>query len=124
MAKRLPLTIDGQDFSAHINRYSYGVEYIPRDGGRGGMMQDGSMTTDILAWKAVYTMGLNDLTGDRLASMQAACAKSYVEATVYDPLTNASRTATFIPTLSGSSAKLFAGDVVWFGGGVLTLTEK
>lgn len=124
MKNRLNLVIDGQDFSDFINRYNYGVEYVARDGGRGGMMQDGSMTVDILAWKAVYTLGCNDATGERLAKLQAACLKSYVTATVYDPATGADRTATFIPNLSPATTKLFSGNVVWFGGMVLTLTEK
>lgn len=124
MGNRLNLVIDGQDFSDFINRYNYGVEYVARDGGRGGMMQDGSMTVDILAWKAVYTLGCNDVTGPRLAALQTACAKSYVDATVYDPMTGEERTGTFIPRLSGATTRLFSGNVVWFGGMVLTLTEK
>ena len=124
MKQRLPVTIDGVDFSDCFNRYAYSVELIPRDGGRGGMMQDGSMTVDILAWKALYSIGCNDLKGARLAQLQSACAKSYVQATVYDPETGEERSGTFIPRLSGSTTRLFVGGVVWFGGATLTLEEK
>lgn len=124
MKARLPVILDGQDFSDCFNRYNYTVEYIPRDGGRGGMMQDGTMTVDVLAWKALYTLGCNDLTGARLAQLQRACMKSYVNAVVYDPQTGAQRSGTFIPRLSASTTRLFVGGVVWLGGATLTLEEK
>lgn len=124
MKQRLPVIIDEVDFSDCFNRYAYTVEHIPRDGGRGGMMQDGTMTVDILAWKDLYSLGCNDLKGARLAQLQRACSKSYVQATVYDPMTGETRSGTFIPRLSPSSTRLFVGGVVWFGGATLTLEEK
>ena len=124
MKARLPVIIDGVDFSDCFNRYAYSVEDIPRDGGRGGMMQDGSMTVDVLAWKELHQIGCNDLPDTRWAQLRKACAKSYVQAIIYNPDTKATRTGIFIPRLSASSTRLFLNGVIWFGGATLTLEEK
>lgn len=124
MTTRFPVVIDGLDFSDCFNRYAYSVRYDPRDGGRGGMMQDGSKTVDILAWKEHLTLPCNLMTEARLAQLQVACMKNYVTATVYDPALSGTRSGTFIPKLSGSTTRLFRDGVAWLGGATLTLEEK
>lgn len=124
MKKRLTLIIDGQDFSDCINRYAYSVQHLRRDGGRGGLMQDGSKTVDVLKYPVFCTLGCNDLPSSRLAQLEKACLKPYVKATVFDTSVDDEITHDFIPELSAATTRLFSGDVVWLGGMVLTLEQK
>ena len=123
---RNPVIIDGVDFSADFNKYGSSVRYDPREGENGGMMLDGSMMVDILAWKAVLTLPCNDLTGDRLSALLQATLKSEISVTFLDTKLNAQRTATFInPDLSDQILTLqTAAGVRWYSGMTLTLTEK
>ena len=123
---RNPVIIDGVDFSADFNKYGSSVRYDPREGENGGMMLDGSMMVDILAWKAVLTLPCNDLTGDRLSALLQATLKAEISVTFLDTKLNAQRTATFInPDLSDQTLTLqTAAGVRWYNGMTLTLTEK
>lgn len=123
---RNPVIIDGVDFSADFNKYGSSVRYKPREGENGGMMLDGSMRVDVLAWKAVLTLPCNDVTGDRLSALLQATMKAEVSVTFWDPQLNAQRTAIFInPELSDQTLTLqTAEDVRWYSGMTLTLTEQ
>ena len=123
---RNPVIIDGVDFSTDFNKYGSSVRYDPREGENGGMMLDGSMMVDILAWKAVLTLPCNDLTGDRLSALLQATLKAEISVTFWDPRLNEQRTATFIrPELSDQTLTLqTAAGVRWYSGMTLTLTEK
>ena len=123
---RNPVIIDGVDFSADFNKYGSSVRYDPREGENGGMMLDGSMMVDILAWKAVLTLPCNDLTGDRLSALLQATLKAEISVTFWDPRLNEQRTATFIrPELSDQTLTLqISKGVRWYSGMTLTLTEK
>ena len=123
--RRLPLIIDGVDYSTSINRYGYTVGYIKREGGFGGMMQDGSMRVDILARKAVLKLTANALKSDAQASLLAACAKDYVTVTYFDTLSNENREAEFIPDVGDQTIGILSADgTSWFTGMVITLTER
>lgn len=123
---RNPVIIDGVDFSADFNKYGASVRYDPREGINGGMMLDGSMKVDILAWKAVVVLPCNDLTGDRLAALLQATLKAEISVTFLDTKLNAPRTATFInPELSDQTLTLqTTAGVRWYSGMTLTLTEQ
>lgn len=123
--RRLPLIIDGVDFSASINRYGYTVGYIKREGGFGGMMQDGSMRVDILARKAVLTLTANSLKSDAQAALLSACAKDYVTVTYFDTMSNRTREAEFIPDIGDQTVGILSADGTnWFTGMIITLTER
>lgn len=123
---RNPVIIDGVDFSADFNKYGTAMYYEAREGHNGGMMMDGSMTVDILAWKAVLKLPCNDLTGDRLAALLQAVLQAEVSVKFWDTRLNAERTATFIrPELSDQTLTLqTAAGIRWYSGMTLTLTEK
>ena len=123
---RNPVDIDGVDFSADFNKYGYSVHYIPREGPLGGMMLDGTVKPDILAWKAVCSFPCNDLTADRLATLLQACLKAEVSIRFQDTKLNAPRVATFIrPDLSPQTMNLqTANGTRWYTGMVLSVEEK
>lgn len=123
MLQRLPLVIDGVDYSPAITRYGYTVGYEAREGPNGGMMQDGSMCVDILAWKAVLTLPCNDLRSEDQAALLTACMKPYISVTYWDTKTNAERKATFIPAVGSSNLAMIRGGIKWFSGMSITLTE-
>lgn len=126
MKQRLPWILDGEDFSAYINRRGYSVFYEKREGINGGMMLDGSLTVDVLAWKAVLQLPVNGLPADKMAKLVTACTKPYINVEYFDLRTNAQRTGVpFIPTLSEGSLSLINGEgTQWYYGAVLTLQEK
>lgn len=102
-----------------------GVTYIKREGVNGGMMLDGSMMVDVIAYKAVLTVPLNPMTaGEQSALLDAVCA-DYVNVRYFDVKTNAYRTAQFIPTIGTTSAVILrAGSAKWFSGLAITFEER
>lgn len=125
MKARLPLIIDGTEFSPMFNRYQYTVGYIPQTGENGGIMLDGSETVDVLKWKAVLTLPANDLKAEDLSRLLSACAQTYLAVTYFDTRTNQERQALFIPEIGESRfAMMTAQGVKWFSGMAVTLREK
>ena len=126
MKQRLPWIFDGEDFSKYINRFGYSVFYEKREGMNGGMMLDGSMTVDVLAWKAVLQLPVNGLPADKMAQLVAACTKPYISVDYFDLRTGGQRSGvSFIPTLSEGVLSLINGEgTQWYRGAVLTLQEK
>ena len=121
---RLPLTINGTDFSALANKYEYEVGYTTRTGPNGGVMLDGTKVVDIIAYKAVITWPLNDMRDTDLASIQSACQTAEVTVTFWDTLTNAQRTSTFLPTFSAQKIGILRSTGKWWKGISLSLEEK
>lgn len=126
MKQRLPWILDGEDFSEYINRFGYSVFYEKREGMNGGMMLDGSMTVDVLAWKAVLQLPVNGLPADKMAQLVAACTKPYISVDYFDLRTGGQRSGvSFIPTLSEGVLSLINGEgVQWYSGAILTLQER
>ena len=126
MKQRLPWIIDGEDFSAFIHRRGYSVYYEKREGINGGMMLDGSITVDILAYKAVLQLPVNGLPAEKMAKLVTACTKPYVSVDYFDLRTNAQRSGiSFIPSMSEGVLSLINGEgTQWYAGAVLTLQER
>lgn len=118
--------MDGEDYSTYINRFGYSINYEKREGVNGGMMQDGSVLVDVLAWKAVLQLPVNGLPADKMARLISACTKPYVAVGYFDLRTNTQRAGIpFVPILSEASLSLInAEGVQWYQGMVLTLEEQ
>lgn len=121
---RLPLTINGVDFSLLANKYEYQLGYITREGSNGGVMLDGTKVVDIIAYKAKITWPLNDMRDTDLAAIQSACQTPEVTVTFWDTLTNAQRTSTFIPSFSEQKIGILRSPGLWWKGISLVLEEK
>lgn len=121
---RLPLTINGVDFSELANKYEYEVGYITRTGSNGGVMLDGTRVVDIIAYKASITWPLNDLRDTDLAAIQTACQTPEVTVTFWDTLANAQRTSVFIPVFSTQKIGILRSTGKWWKGISLNLEEK
>ena len=123
--KRLTFELNGVDFSPQINRYGYLFSYEPREGNNGGMMLDGSLTVDVLAWKAVIQLDCNAMKSSAQAAIMAMCATDYVTVTYYDTKENSNKTSVFIPSIGETKIGIIAPDnTKWFTGLTLTLRER
>lgn len=122
---RLPLTIEGIDCSNYANINNYNIGYKAIQGNNGGIMLDGSTTVDVLAYKCVITLDLNSMTGIQLSTILTAILKPYVTVTYFDTLTNANRTAVFMPEIGSSRFAFFTdGSKRFDSGTTLVLTER
>ena len=99
--QKMPLTINGVDFSALTKRLGYSITYEDRKGSNGAIMQNGDEYQDVICRKPVLTWRLDSLTGTQLASLHAAInAAIYVSVEYFDTATNALATADFHGTIS------------------------
>ncbi len=122
---RLPIVIDGVDFTPYTMKNGYRVQYIRREGVNSGLMLDGSTTIDVLAFKAVIEWDLTAMTSAQFSNVCNACIKNEVTVTFFDPKTNAERTAVFFPTLGQANYAFSRHNLHYFrDGAVLTLEEK
>lgn len=127
---RLPLTIDGVDFSVLANKYEYSISYSAREGSNSGIMLNGDKTIDVLVddddnpvYKATITWNLNDMKDTDLMAIQSAVLKPYCSVTFFDTRINDERTATMIPSLSESNIGILRA-TKWWKHPTLTLEEK
>lgn len=122
---RLPIAIDGVDFTPYTNKNAYRVSYEKREGANSGVMLDGSKSFDLLANKAKIEWELNALTSAQLSAVLTACLKQYVTVTYFDTLTNAERTAEFIPDVGRQDYAFSRHDLYFFKDGItITLEER
>ena len=123
---RNTVIINGVDFSKDFSKYGCSVQYVPRRGDLGSMMQDGSMKEDIRKWVAVLTLPVNDLPAPRLAELLQACMVSSPVVTFHDTALDAPREATFLaPDFSPQTLNLITGaGVRWYTGMTVTMEEK
>lgn len=121
---RLPLIIDGVDFTAYAQRNGYQISYEDRKGANGGTMLDGSITVDIVKRAEVLSIPLNPLDGEDFSALLRAVMKDYVTATVWDTKENEERTAVFIPSITNGSLAIITDTVKFWNGAVLKLREK
>lgn len=122
---RLPIGIEGVDFTPYTNKNKYRVSYTRREGSNGGTMLDGSRTVDLLAYKAVIEWDLNALTSAQLATVLGACIKQYVTVTFFDPMINDTREAVFIPNVGRADYAFDRHDLYYFKDGItIKLEEK
>ena len=121
---RLPITINGVDFTPYTSKNAYKVTYEKREGVNSGVMLDGSKTFDLLAYKAVIEWELNALTSAQLSAVLAACMEQYVEVSYFDTLTNAERTAEFIPDVGTQEYAFSRHDLYYFRDGITIKLEE
>ena len=99
--QKMPLTINGVDFSALTERLGYSIVYEERKGGNGMTMANGDEYQDIIVQKPVLTWRLDSLTNAQLASLHAAISAAiYVQVTYFDTAANQNKTAWFHGTIS------------------------
>ena len=119
------LKLNGIDYSDCLKKFDYSLSYEKREGNNGGMMKDGSMTVDILAWKAVLKIATEGITAEKMAEILNHLIADYVEVTFYDTRTNAERTSSFIPSVLEVPAAYFKdGKVQMYNSTQITLTER
>ena len=98
---KMPLVINGVDFTADTERLGYSIVYEDRTGGNTMTMQNGDQIQDVIARKPGLSWRLDSLTMTRLAALHAAInAAVYVSVTYYDTATASIKTAYFHGTIS------------------------
>ena len=119
------LELNGNDYSDIIKEVGMSVSYQKREGKNGGMMKDGSMTVDILAWKAVITVTTKGTTPARMMELLEELIDDYVEVTFIDTRSNLERTADFIPSVVETPIAYFKdGEIGFYNSTKVTLTER
>lgn len=117
--------LNGTDYSDMLKEVNFNVTYEKREGNNGGMMKDGSMTVDILAWKALITVQTKGVEPSRMAALLQELIADYVEVTFLDTRTNTERTAMFIPNVVETPIGFFKdGEIGWYRSTSITLTER
>lgn len=98
---KMPLVINGTDFSGLTDRLGYAISYEDRRGGNTMTMQNGDEYLDVIVRKPVLRYALNSLTASEIALLHAAInAAVYVSVTYFDTATSTARTALFHGTIS------------------------
>ena len=129
---RLPITIDGVDFSTLTDRNKYVVTYKPREGSNSGIMLNGDKTFDVLVddqdnpvYKPTISWKLNALTLSQLSAIQNATAKPEVTVSYLDTRAAAENTAVFHPTLGAANFAFARHGLYYFkDGSDLTMEAK
>ena len=99
--QKMPLKINGVDFSAMTARLGYSVTYETRMGGNTMTMMNGDVYQDLITRRPVLTWPLNSLNGSELARLHAAInAAPYVEIEYQDTATNSVKTGLFMCSIS------------------------
>ncbi len=124
--RKMPLKINGVDFSALTERCGYSIVYEERTGGNGMMMLNGDEYVDVIARKPALTWRLDSLTNDQLAELlQAVHAAVYVSVEYFDTETNSVMTALFKGSVSEQEVGVIrAGGYYRFRAPVLTMRAR
>lgn len=123
--QKMPLTINGVDFSALTERLGYTVVYEDRKGGNSMTMQNCDEYLDVIARKPVLTWPLNALTASELASLHAAInAAVYVQVGFLDTATNTVKTAYFHGTISAQKIGVIGAGHYRFEPPTLTMRAR
>lgn len=124
---RLPLTINGVDFSQAANRLAYSVYYEDRVGANTTTMLNGDEYPDVLAQRPVIVWPLNFLWAGELAALYAALGdgNTYVQVQYFDTKANATLTGFFRGTVSAAELGLYdARGAAFRDGMTLTLRSR
>lgn len=126
LVERKPVGINGTDFTAYFTDVGYTVDYIKRTGSNGGMMQDGTITEDLIAIKAVVKLPCVPLTEDQLSTLLSAVwANDYPLLDYYDPWAKEVKSVLTVATVSQSRYRGWGTDAnSYWTGTVITFTEK
>lgn len=99
--QKMPLKINGTDFSALTERCGYSIVYEDRKGGNTMTMQNGDEYQDVIVRKPILKWRLDSLTMNELQQLHAAInAAIYVQVYYYDTATKTATTAYFHGTIS------------------------
>lgn len=105
--QRLPLTINGVDFSAAVSRLEYSIVYEDRVGDNTMMMINGDEYPDVIDQRPVIVWPLNALWASELAALYTAIGTSqYVTVQYFDTKTGAAASGTFRATISSQRVGL------------------
>ena len=123
---RLPLVINGIDFTAAASRLAYQITYEDRTGDNSTMLKSGDEYLDVLTQRPVITWSLNMLWADELASLKAAIRASiYVPVYYFDTDIGAGKIGQFHGTIGVEQVGLIRPDAIAFRDGmVLTLRSR
>lgn len=124
--EKMPLKINGVDFSRLTERLGYTIVYEDREGGNSTMMQNGDEYLDVIVRKPSLVWRLDSLTMTDLAALHAAInAATYVPASYFDTATNSVKTAMFHGTISEQEVgAIRAGGYYRFRAPVLTMRAR
>lgn len=124
--QKMPLTINGVDFSRLTERLGYIIVYEDREGGNTIMMQNGDEHLDVIARKPALSWRLDSLTMTDLAALHAAIdAAVYVPVSYFDTRSNSVKTAMFHGTISEQEVgAIRAGGYYRFRAPVLTMRAR
>ena len=123
---RLPLIINGTDFSRQVERLGYQVVYEDRTGENTTTALSGDEYLDVLTSRPVITWPLNMLWSDEMAALRAAIKGAiYVPVYYYDPDAAEGIIGYFHGTIGAAQIGLIrANQVAWQNGAVLTLRSR
>ncbi len=124
--QKMPLKINGVDFSALTERCGYSIVYEDRKGGNSVTMMNGDEYQDVIVRKPNLTWRLDSLTMNQLQSLHAAInASVYVQVYYYDTATKSNRTAYFHGTISEQEVGVIrAGGYYRFKAPTLTMRAR
>ena len=126
MAKpRLPLIINGVDFSEAANRTAYRIFYEERTGNNYFLALSGDEDLDILASKPIITWPLNALWSDEMAQLKTAINSSiYVPVSYFDTNTGTEQSGYFHGSISEEPIPLVSERGIMLYGMTLTLRSR
>ena len=123
---RLPLVINGTDFSRQVQRLQYAVTYEDRMGENTTNLLNGDEYLDVLTKRPVIVWPLNMLWADELAALHAAIdAAIYVPVYYFDTVQGKAKIGYFHGSIGQTRAALVRDDATAFAdGAVLTLRSR
>ena len=123
---KMPLVINGFDFTDITERLGYSVVYEDRKGGNSMTMMNGDEYLDVIARKPILTWRLDSLNDWQLAELHEAInAAVYVSVYYYDPAAGECRTAYFHGTISAQEVGVIRRDGTYrFRAPTLTLRAR
>ena len=124
--QKMPLKINGTDFSELTERLGYSITYEDRKGGNSVTMMNGDEYQDIIVRKPVLTWRLDSLTAAQLKTLHAAInASVYVQVYYFDTATQTNKTAYFHGTISPQEVGVIrAGNYYRFKAPVLSMRAR
>ena len=124
--QKMPLKINGTDFSALTERCGYSIVYEDRKGGNTVTMMNGDEYQDVIVRKPILTWKLDSLTMNELQQLHAAInASIYVQVYYYDTEMKSARTAYFHGTISEQKVGVIrAGGYYRFEAPTLTMRAR
>lgn len=126
MQQKMPLTINGVDFSQLTERCGYSIVYESRQGGNSMTMQNGDQYVDIITRRPVLTWRLDSLTNTQLAQLLAAVhAAPYVSVAYFDTESNSVKTSMMTGSVSSQEVGVLrAGGYYRFRAPTLTMRSR